>query len=163
VLRFREYSPHLSTLFLHFFREDGKYRLTSTDKASTDKELPVAHVWFSHSLIEGRPSTYIINDCPEKSKETILSFAEGANTQTLLRPLTIDAFLSDQCLHEWRQELFVPRQDLMEFVCQSSIDRKFAEDFLPISERKNIRIQNFLQPKLKRTLNVFILSLGFCI
>jgi hypothetical protein len=139
------------------FVEDGKYRFCS------GKELPVAHVWFSHSLLGGRSSTYIITDCPEKSKEIILSYAQEANIQTLLRPLAIDAFLSEECLHEWGQEIFVPRKELVEFVGQGSTDRKLAENFLTTPERKPPQFQNSIQLKPRRLLNVFILFLGVCI
>jgi hypothetical protein len=113
VIRVSGIQPSLTDTSVSLFPlEDGIYRFSS------GRELPVAHVWFSHSLMEGKSSTYIIHDCPEKSKRLILSYFQGENIQKLLRPLVIDVFLSEQCLHEWRQELFVPRKDLIEYVCQ---------------------------------------------
>jgi len=109
-----------------FSFEDGIYRF------SFGRDFPVAHIWFSHSLMENKSSTYIIHDCPEKLKESILLYFREADSQTLLRPLAIDVFLSEQCLHEWRREIFVPRKDLMEYVRHSSIDQNFVEiSYLP--------------------------------
>jgi len=115
---------------------DGIYRF------SFGRVSPVAHVWFSHSLIEDKSSTYIIHDCPEKSKEIILSYSQAATTQTLLRPLAIDTILSEQCLHEWGQEIFVPRKDLIEYESSS------ISDFSPIQTEKAVEHLHSLSQSL---------------
>jgi len=88
---------------------DGIYRFSS------GLWTPVVHVWFSHSLIEGQSSTYIIHDCPDIAKNLILTYVEQRNP-ILMRPLSIDALLAEHSLHEWGQEVFVPRNQLVIYV-----------------------------------------------
>src|SRR6266567_434253 len=90
---------------------DGLYRFSS------GFGHPVAHVWFSHSLIEGQSSTYIIYDCPEHAKDLILSYVEQRNTPMLVRRLSIDAILAEHDLHQWGQEVILPRNQLVTYVC----------------------------------------------
>jgi hypothetical protein len=89
---------------------DGLYRFSS------GLGHPVAHVWFSHSLIEGQSSTYIIYDCPEHAKNLILTYVDPGNTPTAIRPLSIDALLAEHDLHQWGQEAFLPRNQLITYV-----------------------------------------------
>ena len=98
---------HSSTLTVRFL--DGIYRLSS------GLESPIAHVWFSHILIEGQSSTYIINGCPDMAKSLILSYVEQRNA-TLMRPLSIDALLAEHSLHEWGQAVYVPRNQLVTYM-----------------------------------------------
>ena len=58
-----------------------------------------------------------MSDCPEQGKNILLSYAQEANIPTLLRPLAIYAFLSEHCLYEWGQEVFVLRNNLILYVC----------------------------------------------
>jgi hypothetical protein len=88
---------------------DGIYRFSS------GLGSPVAHVWFSHSLVEGQSSTYIIHGCPDMAKNLILSYVEQRNP-ILMRPLSIDAILAEHSLHEWGQAVYAPRGHLMTYV-----------------------------------------------
>ena len=65
---------------------DGFYRISSAFDS-------VAHVWFSHSLLKGQSSTYIIHGCPEIAKNLILSYVDRINST--IRPLSIDAIFSN--------------------------------------------------------------------
>lgn len=111
-----------------FFFEDGVYRLIYMFETGQ----VLTHVWFSHSLIEGNSSTYVITECPENPKQAILSHirvqSENQNIRTPLRPLEIDAYLSEQCLDTFRQQIGVLAHLLTHYVCQRSICRKFAEN-----------------------------------
>ncbi|KAF8963524.1 hypothetical protein BDZ97DRAFT_1758596 [Flammula alnicola] len=90
---------------------DGLYRFSSRIKVPV-----VTHVWFSHSLIQGRSSTYVIHQCPENAKKALLSYAQGkGHSSMLLRPMAIDAFLQEDCLHEWGQEIIYPRNLLVDY------------------------------------------------
>ncbi|KIM38867.1 hypothetical protein M413DRAFT_29808 [Hebeloma cylindrosporum] len=86
---------------------DGFYRISSGFAP------PVAHVWFSHSLLEGQSSTYIIHGCPEIAKNLILTYVEQRNP--ILRPLSIDAILFEYSLYEWGQGLSAPRNHLVAY------------------------------------------------
>ena len=88
---------------------DGIYRFSS------GLGTPVAHVWFSHSLIEGQSSTYIIHGCPDMAKNLILSYVEQRNL-ILMRPLSVDAILAEHSLHEWGQAVYSPRNHLITYV-----------------------------------------------
>ena len=88
---------------------DGLYRFSSGHGA------PVSFVWFSHSLLKGQSSTYIIDRCPEHAKALILSFA-GQRSARLIRPLSIDAILFEHGIHVWGEEIFLPRQHLVTYV-----------------------------------------------
>jgi len=103
------YLPHTSW-YLHCLISfpDGFYRISSGFSG------PVAHVWFSHSLIEGQSSTYIIHGCPETAKDLILSYVDRINST--IRPLSIDAILFEFNLYEWGQGLSAPRNQLVAYV-----------------------------------------------
>ena len=89
---------------------DGIYRFSSGLRSSV-----FTHVWFSHSLIEGQSSTYIIHGCHDTAKDLILSYVQQRNA-ILMRPLSIDAILAEHCLHEWGQAVYAPRNHLVTYV-----------------------------------------------
>ena len=89
---------------------DGIYRFSSGLGSPV-----VIHVWFSHSLIKGQSSTYIIHGCPDMAKDLILSYVEQRNA-ILMRPLSIDAILAEHCLYEWGEEVYAPRNRLITYV-----------------------------------------------
>ncbi|KAF8963527.1 hypothetical protein BDZ97DRAFT_1820355 [Flammula alnicola] len=90
---------------------DGLYRFSSRIRVPV-----VTHVWFSHSLIQDRSSTYVIHQCPENAKKALLSYVQGkSHFPMLFRPMAVDAFLQEDCLHEWGQELFYPRNLLLDY------------------------------------------------
>ncbi|PPQ86187.1 hypothetical protein CVT25_006930 [Psilocybe cyanescens] len=95
-------------------RENGRYvSLDGLYRFSSGLSCPPVHVWFSHSLINGQSSTYIIHRCPENAKNTILSYVQKKNIPMLLRPLAIDAFLAEDSLNEWGQDVIHARERLL--------------------------------------------------
>ena len=94
--------------FLTLRYPDGFYRISSGFGP------PVAHVWFSHSLLEGQSSTYIIHGCPEFGRNLILAYVQQRNP--IVRTLSIDAILFEYSLYEWGQELVAPRNHLVAYV-----------------------------------------------
>ena len=131
---------------------DGLYRFSS------GFGHPVAHVWFSHSLIEGQPSTYIIYDCPKHAKEIILSYVKQGNSPILMRRLSIDALLAEHDLHQWGQEAIVPRNQLVAYVrFHPSLQRAMRNIFI----RKKPQFYDLRPLKLRKRSRSYIPSPRF--
>ncbi|PPQ98300.1 hypothetical protein CVT26_013495 [Gymnopilus dilepis] len=71
-----------------------------------------AHVWFSHSLKTFRSSTYVIYNIPDGAKRHITASITG-HSQTTVRPFAIDAFLGDETIHSWNEEVSTLRSKLL--------------------------------------------------
>ncbi|PPQ93028.1 hypothetical protein CVT25_006210, partial [Psilocybe cyanescens] len=100
----------------HVRRENGRYvSLDGMYRFSSGLHSRPVHVWFSHSLVNGQSSTYIIHHCPENAKNTILSYVEKKNIPMLLRPLTIDTFLTEDGLNDWGQDVILAREQLLKY------------------------------------------------
>ncbi|KIM38870.1 hypothetical protein M413DRAFT_419836 [Hebeloma cylindrosporum] len=93
---------------------DGLYRISS-DLFAGD----ITHVWFSHSLIGSRSSTYVIHGCPHRAKDLILAFTHEKTIPMVLRPLAIDTFLCEYAVHTWCQDIILPRDRLVFYEKQS--------------------------------------------
>lgn len=74
-------------------------------------------MWFSHSLTGSRTSTYIIHGCPQQAKDLILTYTHEKTIPLLLRPLAIDTFLCEYAVYTWCQDIIIPRDRLVFYVC----------------------------------------------
>jgi hypothetical protein len=74
--------------FYHYFNEWDKGPL---------------HVWFQYNIQTG-DITYVLVDCPEIVKETIMANAKDQYGCFLHRPLAIDFLIAEQCA-SWREVL----------------------------------------------------------
>ncbi|KAF8963522.1 hypothetical protein BDZ97DRAFT_1000573 [Flammula alnicola] len=116
---------------------DGLYSFTS------GIDMPVVYVWFSHSLIRGRSSTYVIHQCPENAKKTLLSYAQRkSHFPMLLRPMAVDAFLHEDCRHEWGQQLFYPRNFLLGY------ENTRISEFTPVATAQAVENLHTLSKQL---------------
>ncbi|CAA7262164.1 unnamed protein product [Cyclocybe aegerita] len=80
-----------------FVRRDKDGKRSSLDGVyhfSSGKD-PATTIWFSHSLVEGQGSTYIIHKFPEETKKALLACIDTC----LLRPLAVDMFLAERVKH----------------------------------------------------------------
>ena len=103
----------------------------------------MTHVWFSHSLIEGQSSTYIIHGCSDPAKSLILSYVEQSNS-TFVRPLSIDTILAEHSLHEWGQAVYAPRNQLITYV---RFHFSYNKPCITPGEQENSSISRFTPPQ----------------
>ncbi|PPQ95896.1 hypothetical protein CVT26_015582 [Gymnopilus dilepis] len=109
---------------------DGIYRYSPGLAAPDEPARPPVHVWFSLSCLEsGVGSTYLIHKCPEDAKEFILSCAQGPDFRSLLRPLSVDMFLAEDCIQKWSDRVAQTRRDLLQFEgpLESDMDHEKTE------------------------------------
>jgi hypothetical protein len=99
---------------------DGFYQLVSTS-VLRDGYITHTHVWFSHSLTDSKSSTYILHGCPEEVKDLVVAYAKEETIPMLLRPLTIDVFLSEYALNAWSRAVMARRHCLLGYVCGAEI------------------------------------------
>ncbi|KAF8892822.1 hypothetical protein CPB84DRAFT_1333713 [Gymnopilus junonius] len=100
---------------LTLVRSDGLYRYSPDLAAPNEPARPPVHVWFSHNLITGHGSTYLIHQCPANPKQLILSCAQGPNFRSLLRPLAIDIFLGEDSVQKWAERVAETRMNLLKY------------------------------------------------
>ena len=65
-------------------------------------DLGPLHTWFSYNLAS-KITTYVLVDCPERVKETIVSSVKNDLGSFIHRPFAIDILIAEQCAL-WRED-----------------------------------------------------------
>ncbi|KAJ3515320.1 hypothetical protein NLJ89_g1831 [Agrocybe chaxingu] len=119
-----------------------------------------AHVWFSHSVLKPKQSTYIIYNCSPMAKQLLFTCAETQEC-SLLRPFAVEAFMQEDYLEKWTNRLSELRPKLIYYESELSVsaftplqNARAVEELHNLSQHLHVARDNFID--LKKKLQFFV-------